>query len=118
MGSRLENTSGSPCNSSDRWKQECPAAPSPTWSVPCKLEMDANSLRSRSYCGHAQQLESLGDHADVLEVLPDRKSTRLNSSHQIISYAVFCLKKKKKINISVTYKWSHLHMQAEHITTT
>src|SRR5438552_11647794 len=28
---------------------------------------------------------------------PDRKSTRLNSSHQIISYAVFCLKKKKKI---------------------
>src|SRR5438552_12438294 len=29
-------------------------------------------------------------------VIPDRKSTRLNSSHQIISYAVFCLKKKKK----------------------
>src|SRR5947208_9589672 len=29
---------------------------------------------------------------------PDRKSTRLNSSHQIISYAVFCLKKKKKKN--------------------
>src|SRR5947208_7567006 len=28
--------------------------------------------------------------------LLDRKSTRLNSSHQIISYAVFCLKKKKK----------------------
>src|SRR5258708_24601960 len=26
----------------------------------------------------------------------DRKSTRLNSSHQIISYAVFCLKKKKR----------------------
>src|SRR5258708_12094623 len=30
----------------------------------------------------------------------DRKSTRLNSSHQIISYAVFCLKKKKCITIS------------------
>src|SRR5258708_23448895 len=29
-------------------------------------------------------------------VLQDRKSTRLNSSHQIISYAVFCLKKKKQ----------------------
>src|SRR5258708_16251629 len=28
----------------------------------------------------------------------DRKSTRLNSSHQIISYAVFCLKKKTNIN--------------------
>src|SRR5207244_3176053 len=30
------------------------------------------------------------------EVAADRKSTRLNSSHQIISYAVFCLKKKKQ----------------------
>src|SRR5438552_6972440 len=29
-------------------------------------------------------------------VVGDRKSTRLNSSHQIISYAVFCLKKKKQ----------------------
>src|SRR3712207_7732274 len=29
---------------------------------------------------------------------PDRKSTRLNSSHANISYAVFCLKKKKKIS--------------------
>src|SRR5258708_24264138 len=36
---------------------------------------------------------------DSQRALPgqDRKSTRLNSSHQIISYAVFCLKKKKKI---------------------
>src|SRR5947208_4074511 len=31
----------------------------------------------------------------------DRKSTRLNSSHQIISYAVFCLKKKKKKELLV-----------------
>src|SRR5256885_11796345 len=30
------------------------------------------------------------------DVLVDRKSTRLNSSHLVISYAVFCLKKKKK----------------------
>src|SRR5256885_7241320 len=30
----------------------------------------------------------------------DRKSTRLNSSHLVISYAVFCLKKKKKSNAS------------------
>src|SRR5258708_22003043 len=33
----------------------------------------------------------------------DRKSTRLNSSHQIISYAVFCLKKKKKKTPSELY---------------
>src|SRR2546426_3663903 len=31
----------------------------------------------------------------------DRKSTRLNSSHLVISYAVFCLKKKKKKNIAL-----------------
>src|SRR5438034_1754558 len=30
----------------------------------------------------------------------DRKSTRLNSSHTVISYAVFCLKKKKKNNMT------------------
>src|SRR5256885_7574926 len=41
----------------------------------------------------------------------DRKSTRLNSSHLVISYAVFCLKKKKKnntTNLSHTYN-SNLH---------
>src|SRR5256885_8766580 len=32
--------------------------------------------------------------AEVAEVRADRKSTRLNSSHLVISYAVFCLKKK------------------------
>src|SRR5438034_7788220 len=36
-----------------------------------------------------------GDHVDVAHI-QDRKSTRLNSSHTVISYAVFCLKKKKK----------------------
>src|SRR5689334_23862486 len=36
-------------------------------------------------------------HEDFLQILSgqDRKSTRLNSSHSSISYAVFCLKKKK-----------------------
>src|SRR5438876_8562428 len=33
---------------------------------------------------------------ETVEFLRDRKSTRLNSSHPSISYAVFCLKKKKK----------------------
>src|SRR5258708_16644645 len=35
----------------------------------------------------------------VFATILDRKSTRLNSSHQIISYAVFCLKKKKETTI-------------------
>src|SRR5438552_8126827 len=46
----------------------------------------------------------------------DRKSTRLNSSHQIISYAVFCLKKKKNAPINsikycqqFLYAWHSLH---------
>src|SRR5437899_7202170 len=40
--------------------------------------------------------DGAGSHAALAE---DRKSTRLNSSHLGISYAVFCLKKKKKIHI-------------------
>src|SRR5437588_7678642 len=36
--------------------------------------------------------------ARALESVADRKSTRLNSSHTVISYAVFCLKKKKNKN--------------------
>src|SRR2546426_9112848 len=38
----------------------------------------------------------------------DRKSTRLNSSHLVISYAVFCLKKKKKNNMTLDNYVSHI----------
>src|SRR5438270_6104117 len=41
-------------------------------------------------------------------VLEDRKSTRLNSSHSQISYAVFCLKKKKKIKQQVLAELENL----------
>src|SRR5689334_23635182 len=41
----------------------------------------------------------------------DRKSTRLNSSHSSISYAVFCLKKKKEINGEVEAKEDHMRDQ-------
>src|SRR5258708_15870824 len=49
----------------------------------------------------------------------DRKSTRLNSSHQIISYAVFCLKKKKKsthsqIAVRHPYLLRELHPRHTH----
>src|SRR5207245_9860699 len=43
--------------------------------------------------------------------LPDRKSTRLNSSHGSISYAVFCLKKKKHTNES-KHRPTHTRVQA------
>src|SRR5438034_3178382 len=38
------------------------------------------------------------DHGLLVGPTLDRKSTRLNSSHTVISYAVFCLKKKKQTN--------------------
>src|SRR5204863_7946969 len=43
-----------------------------------------------------QSLDRRGPESLRREGMPDRKSTRLNSSHVEISYAVFCLKKKKK----------------------
>src|SRR5205085_4711911 len=48
-------------------------------------------------CGDLGDLDGRierGDFGDLREWLRDRKSTRLNSSHSQISYAVFCLKKK------------------------
>src|SRR5438552_8948639 len=50
------------------------------------LEVERQDARGTSVRGRRSR--------SVRSVL-DRKSTRLNSSHQIISYAVFCLKKKK-----------------------
>src|SRR5260221_10896703 len=52
----------------------------------------------------AGQVHALEDHcphrgAPLSQGVIDRKSTRLNSSHTVISYAVFCLKKKKKKDI-------------------
>src|SRR5256885_10875887 len=49
----------------------------------------------REHLGHVEEVGNVGDaqHATAPE-RRDRKSTRLNSSHLVISYAVFCLKKK------------------------
>src|SRR3954462_14298663 len=45
----------------------------------------------------------------------DRKSTRLNSSHTIISYAVFCLKKKRKDHAGARDAWkASLHDRQKH----
>src|SRR2546426_9216099 len=54
--------------------------------------------------GVALHVVSLQVHPAKLEQRIDRKSTRLNSSHLVISYAVFCLKKKKSNNA----KWSNM----------
>src|SRR2546427_6157705 len=61
----------------------------------------ANRARRRS----AAMRRSTQDHAHAC--LEDRKSTRLNSSHSQISYAVFCLKKKKKKRIQEKAQVTH-----------
>src|SRR2546422_6442265 len=55
------------------------------------LELFARNLTSETFA-LLLRAEALYGSA---RVVPDRKSTRLNSSHGYISYAVFCLKKKK-----------------------
>src|SRR3712207_7176616 len=54
----------------------------------------------------ANELRELNSPQIILRL--DRKSTRLNSSHANISYAVFCLKKKKKY--SKPYKTQSIHL--------
>src|SRR5258708_28681431 len=59
-------------------------------------------FRSRFFIAGEQEIEiffQAGEKGGVIDdSVLDRKSTRLNSSHQIISYAVFCLKKKNQAN--------------------
>src|SRR3712207_8425829 len=58
-------------------------------------------------CRQSQGGQAAGAHGMAGgEVAGDRKSTRLNSSHANISYAVFCLKKKKNTSIFVTFSCS------------
>src|SRR2546427_4079748 len=63
---------------------EIPEQPQPARFVACRLPGGGD---------HDQVGER---HAEAADRHLDRKSTRLNSSHSQISYAVFCLKKKKK----------------------
>src|SRR5690606_41501208 len=59
----------------------------------------ASALGSRRSRGRRQRKVPLSRAERAAPaMMPDRKSTRLNSSHVKISYAVFCLKKKKKRN--------------------
>src|SRR2546426_7661919 len=59
------------------------------------------SLAARRYDAVVEDINKLPLYLPTLTRL-DRKSTRLNSSHLVISYAVFCLKKKKKKCVTIT----------------
>src|SRR5438552_13601128 len=71
------------------------------------LAVDHRALQDQSVGNTPLQLGADVAFRGVRDARADRKSTRLNSSHQIISYAVFCLKKKKGINRSnMLCNWS------------
>src|SRR5438270_8535159 len=85
-------------------------------------------FRSIAMCKLLRPGESTGYGSRFVAVRdkPDRKSTRLNSSHSQISYAVFCLKKKKKKKTKHIQKNSHItynktipfHVQSDMTLTT
>src|SRR5438034_7884576 len=67
--------------------------------VECARDEVGGKNLAAGVVGHHRIVVSLTRERDLV----DRKSTRLNSSHTVISYAVFCLKKKKK---KYTETWS------------
>src|SRR5256885_6979918 len=67
------------------------ASPMPLSPIPDRTPQHERDVRYRSYARADGLWDIEGELRDR-----DRKSTRLNSSHLVISYAVFCLKKKKK----------------------
>src|SRR2546426_7863771 len=68
-----------------------PRAPAPSRAPAPRDPSRRSAAADPAHHGHAAGPGRAGRHAHR-----DRKSTRLNSSHLVISYAVFCLKKKKK----------------------
>src|SRR5688500_19643930 len=93
------------------------ARPSPAHLHVWQIRISGKSIRSSGWCscsilihlwGKGLRKQILGKPFNpldpthfssvkpVISAIPDRKSTRLNSSHLVISYAVFCLKKKKR----------------------
>src|SRR5256885_10567295 len=61
------------------------------------------------------QDREIQDRSDAVPLPLDRKSTRLNSSHLVISYAVFCLKKKKTKQVSCYVEQSSKEVESASI---
>src|SRR6266542_5975572 len=86
------------------WRRRGREVRADTWSPPSRnAPYVVEVVHQASCCGSAaaepdapQGSTSYGSARALAASSKDRKSTRLNSSHGSISYAVFCLKKKKK----------------------
>src|SRR5205085_9627061 len=74
----------------DDWSVPTPLTPLQTVATAAELTATAQAVGAFALAAGSR------DAAVIVTLAPDRKSTRLNSSHSQISYAVFCLKKKKK----------------------
>src|SRR5256885_10054208 len=72
-------------------------------ALPISAQASRLCYPARSAAHRVSMLRFLASRATatarILSRLRDRKSTRLNSSHLVISYAVFCLKKKKTLTL-------------------
>src|SRR5207249_10459207 len=68
---------------------------------PCRPQAANNKGEAGRTQAHLARLLSLRRGRRALRGHSDRKSTRLNSSHVSISYAVFCLKKKTEVNCNL-----------------
>src|SRR5207248_10463503 len=70
-------------------------------ACPLPLKLTSSPVSEKRFfilggCPMSISLRRMNSSAVGVRLTRDRKSTRLNSSHRTISYAVFCLKKKKK----------------------
>src|SRR5688500_19628751 len=67
----------------------------PYFKAKIEIILDEEAPKDEDFAAYVSNIKDMA--ADII----DRKSTRLNSSHLVISYAVFCLKKKKKNKIII-----------------
>src|SRR5207244_12113042 len=96
----------------------CHGHPRHLHSFPTRRSSDLSTAPISGASGQqaASQTAPTSNRTLTLMQSTDRKSTRLNSSHQIISYAVFCLKKKKNMVLYRTYSTRQLSTRRIHHT--
>src|SRR2546426_4173776 len=91
------------------WQRHRPAGADAADAVPARAHL--RGVRGRAVRGRRRRRRDrrCRGRAAADSAVRERKSTRLNSSHLVISYAVFCLKKKKKIKTDTTKHRPILH---------